>query len=628
MKERRMPQRPSGSSVRSHVVGLGACALLAAAGCTGKVGAPSGGNGSGASAAVGGSGNAPGAGGMSGGSAGMGAGGSAGSATSGGSSGAPASGGSGAAPAGGSSSTACTGTEVTVPKRLIRLSFNQIANALTSLFDQATTDEATAMVDIPSTLGRTFPPLGSGTEGNLITDTQWSTGDTIAQAVATHVFENFASVTSCGATPTADCGRTYVSTLADRAFRRPLTDAERTRLLGVFDASIADGGSVQDAVRYGIYAVFESPLFLYRTEFGTDANVAGPLTPNELANELAFFLTDAPPDSELLAAAASDMLSTTDQVAAQATRLLALDATHENLEAAASSYFALPNVGSVVIDAATIPGFTLTDGARSSIYHEAELFLGNVLWNGPLSDLLTSRQGYVNAQNAPLYGLDAAGRTVDKFEPVELGADRAGLLTLAAFLMSKSRPDNASVVGRGLVVNKTMLCQVNPEFPEGNMDVAAAIMATSGLSQKEQADVRAQTALCRGCHINFDSFGLALERFDSVGRSRTEDLQGRVIDDAWTTAVLPDAAGAVEVHNAAEMAQAVVASGAMQACMTKNFIEFALSDTSQGGAPLDSCAVRAIVERFDAGDRSFGSLMREIAGSATLSQRAAPTGGM
>src|SRR5690349_5270035 len=151
MKERRMPQRPSGSSVRSHVVGLGACALLAAAGCTGKVGAPSGGNGSGASAAVGGSGNAPGAGGMSGGSAGMGAGGSAGSATSGGSSGAPASGGSGAAPAGGSSSTACTGTEVTVPKRLIRLSFNQIANALTSLFDQATTDEATAMVDIPST---------------------------------------------------------------------------------------------------------------------------------------------------------------------------------------------------------------------------------------------------------------------------------------------------------------------------------------------------------------------------------------------------------------------------------------------------------------------------------------------
>lgn len=549
----------------------------------------------------------------------MGAGGTVG--TSGGSAG------NGSAGTAGSDSTACTGTEVTVPKRLIRLSFNQIANAITSLFDAATTTAATAMVDIPSTLGRTFPPLGSGTEGNIITDTQWSMGDTIAQGVAKRVFDNFATVTQCGATPTSDCGRNYVSGLADRAFRRTVTDAERSRLLAVYDGVIGDGGSAQDAVRYGIYAVFESPLFLYRTEFGTDANAAGPLTASEIANELAFFITDAPPDTELAAAVRSNALSTPEQIGAQATRLLATAAARTNLEAATSSYFALPGVNGVIIDAATIPGFTLTDGARGSIYHEAELFLQDVLWNGPLSGLLTSRQAYVNSVNAPIYGLSAAGRTSDKFEKVALDDSRAGLLTLAAFLMSKSRPDNASVVGRGLVVNKTLLCQVNPEFPADNMTVADAIAATASLSQKEQADYRAMSSLCRGCHSNFDGFGLTLERFDSIGRSRTMDLEGRTVDDAWISATLPDTAGGGTAHGAAEMAQAIVTSGAMNACMAKNFLEFALADTSQGGAPLDSCAVDKIVERFNAGDKSFGSLIREIAASATFSTRAQPAAG-
>src|SRR5688572_30571643 len=115
--------------------------------------------------------------------------------------GSPARGGSGGATGtagnAGTNSTACSGPAASVPKRIIRLSFNQIANAITSLFDAATAEAATATVDIPSPLGRTFPPLGSGTEGNIITDTQWSMGDTIAQGVAKRVFENIGAATGC-----------------------------------------------------------------------------------------------------------------------------------------------------------------------------------------------------------------------------------------------------------------------------------------------------------------------------------------------------------------------------------------------------------------------------------------------
>jgi hypothetical protein len=605
---------------RFALVPLAALGLLTVAACSGEVSPVTG---SGATAAVGGSGNP-----NSGGAATSGNGSTSGGATSTGGSSNPGTGGTSGTGTGGSIATACNGADIIVPKRIIRLSFNQIANAITGLFDAATATEATSMVTIPSALERTFPPLGSGIEGNIITDTQWSMGDTIAQGVAKQVFDNAATVTGCGASPTAECGRTWVSNLADRAFRRPATEAERARLLAVYDAALGDGGTVQDAIRYGTYAVFESPLFLYRTEFGSDANAAGPLTPHEIASELSFFLTDAPPDAELMAAAESNALSGREGIEAQVNRLLAGMPTRSNLEAAMSTYFALPGVGSVIIDAQTIPGFMLTAGARSSIYHEAELFLQQVLWNGQLSELVTSRTGYVNSLNAPIYALSTQGRNVDTFEPVELPEERAGLLTLSAFLLSKSRPDNASVVGRGLVVNRTLLCQVNPVFPEGDQTVADAIAATSGLSQKEQADYRAGNPNCTGCHSNFDGFGLPLDRFDSIGRSRTMDLEGRVVDDAWTTAILPDIAGNVQVTNAAEMGQAVVMSGAMQACIAKNFIEFALADISQGGAPIDSCAVTALVERFNAGDRSFISLIREIAASATLTVRAAPAGGI
>jgi hypothetical protein len=35
---------------------------------------------------------------------------------------------------------------------------------------------------------------------------------------------------------------------------------------------------------------------------------------------------------------------------------------------------------------------------------------------------------------------------------------------------------------------------------------------------------------CAGCHARFDSFGLAFETFDPVGRRRTHDLGGRAVD--------------------------------------------------------------------------------------------------
>jgi hypothetical protein len=181
---------------------------------------------------------------------------------------------------------------------------------------------------------------------------------------------------------------------------------------------------------------------------------------------------------------------------------------------------------------------------------------------------------------------------------------------------------------------------VNPRFPEvvdpetgepeRDPEVTAAIESLANESELEKARYRANTQKCVGCHSLFDAFGMVLEPYDAVGRFRAEDLEGRPIDAAWTTAVLPDSAGGGTVTSALEAARALVASGALDRCMAMNFLNYALSEVSRGGAnntdlarapQTASCAVESVLDRFAATDRTFSSLMLEIAASDTLAMR-------
>ena len=56
-------------------------------------------------------------------------------------------------------------------------------------------------------------------------------------------------------------------------------------------------------------------------------------------------------------------------------------------------------------------------------------------------------------------------------------------------------------------------------------------------------------AQCNLCHRHFDSLGLALEGFDATGRTRSQDLAGRPIDN---TAVLPDGSRVTGVSGLAD----------------------------------------------------------------------------
>ena len=302
----------------------------------------------------------------------------------------------------------------------------------------------------------------------MITDAAWTTGDQIAQAVGQYVFDNFATVTKCTQTGTAldTCAQTWLRTLAVAAWRRPLI-ADETTAFNQLYTDLKDPAKVgltsQQATQFSVYGILEAPQFLYRTEFGSSATAAGALALDQLASELSYFLTDGPPDATLLSAAANNQLTNAAQVARRSIASWQRTAARTNLHAAMFGYFAIPNIETVVIDTnASRPG-TMACATRWST--ETDLFLQDTLWNGKVTELLTSKTSFINSTLASFYGsaTPAAGTAdPDGFGKVMLPATRAGILTQGGFLVARARPMAGSVVGRGLLVNAAFLCATQP----------------------------------------------------------------------------------------------------------------------------------------------------------------------
>jgi hypothetical protein len=525
----------------------------------------------------------------------------------------------------GSASSTCDGSDVSDSKRVVRLTFNQISRTLHALLGDAFGAKVDADYEIgtQASTPRTFPPLASPQEGSTITTGTWQKIDLIANAAGAYTLANLNQVTGCGATPTDACAKAFVLSFAEKAYRHPLSATESASLTQVYDEVKAIYGTVPEAIQNSIYAVVQSPQLVYRTEVGGAKDQAGPLAPYELASSISYFLTDGPPDAELQSAAAQNKLATPADVGLQVDRILALPAAKANFEAALFSYFQLDNLATVKIDD---PAFTSGSagkpyaGVRESAYHEVELFLKNTLWSGPLTGLLTAKKSYINTTLAQLYGVTIPSQADESsFVAVDLPANRGGLLTQVGFLASNSRPDVPSVVARGLVINRSMLCQSNPPFPTDPAllaKIGEAGTALAAASERERANYRGMTSPCNGCHRIFDAYGLALDNYDNIGRYRTMDPQGRPIDSSVTLPPLFDNQVAVDT---VDMQQKIAQNPGFAACFSKNMLNWALAEGSQ--LMPTSCATQAVVADFNKGDKSLSSLLHAVAVSKAFTNR-------
>jgi hypothetical protein len=98
------------------------------------------------------------------------------------------------------------------------------------------------------------------------------------------------------------CAKEIFSTLAKRAYRRPVTNDDIAELMQYYADGVKQGG-FEAGIREGITGTLASPFFLYRGErvpAGLKAGEKYAITDLELASKLSFFLWNSIPDDELL----------------------------------------------------------------------------------------------------------------------------------------------------------------------------------------------------------------------------------------------------------------------------------------------------------------------------------------
>jgi hypothetical protein len=331
------------------------------------------------------------------------------------------------------------------------------------------------------------------------------------------------------------CARQITENLAHRAYRRPVTADELTRLMQFYEAGRKAGGSFDQGVEQVIAAILANPNFLYRG-IGGAANTEVALTDLELASRLSFFLWNTGPDPELLSLAESRGLTKPGAMERQVRRMLADAKASSLVTNFAMKWLNLDSLDSVKPDPMVFPGFN--DQLRHDFSTETESFISSIfLEDRSVVDLLTADHTFLNDRLARHYGI--SGVTGPQFRRVTLtNKERFGLLGKAAVLMRTSYPDRTSPVLRGAwVLDKLMGTPPAPPPP----DTATDLSQKAGEQPKTvraRLEQHRDKASCKMCHGVIDPTGLPLENFDAVGVWRTVDAQAKAPIDAST--VLPN----------------------------------------------------------------------------------------
>ena len=122
----------------------------------------------------------------------------------------------------------------------------------------------------------------------------------------------------------AACAQTSLIRFAQRAWRRPLRSAERSRLVSALEDAWRLG-SAEEAVVLTVAGILQSPNFVFRVEVGAgDPDSTGhvTLTDWEIASRLSYLVWDSMPDAALFAAAAEGALSSAEGIRDQTRRML------------------------------------------------------------------------------------------------------------------------------------------------------------------------------------------------------------------------------------------------------------------------------------------------------------------
>lgn len=459
---------------------------------------------------------------------------------------------------------------------LRRLSEREYVNTLRDLFDGLSIPD----VGLPESVahGR----FDTNTDDQVVSPLWVERSQQNAELIAVSAVAE-RSWMGCDARDAVTCAHEELPRLFERAYRRPLDEAERAAIVAFYDTNRSEYGE-DTSLRMAVEALLISPDFLFRPEM-LDAGGApegyAALGGHEMAARVSYLLWGSLPDEELTQAAAAGELNTTDGLEAQVRRMMADPRANGSTEAFFAQWLELGRLETATSD--TYPEFTpdMRNDLRASVLR----FVDHAFWEERSFDsLMRGSYGFVNDRLAPVFGVPAPGGDALVYTDLEPG-ERSGILTQPGWLASSTHGATHSPIIRGLFVVRNVLCDnIDPPPP----DVTSALPdETPGETQttRQLIEMTHGSAGCQTCHARIDGVGFAFENYDAVGRFRTEE-NGAPVDPTAEVLGAGDANG--EYASALDLVDGIAGSETVRDCMVTQLYRFSMGRPEQSA---DACQI-------------------------------------
>jgi hypothetical protein len=299
----------------------------------------------------------------------------------------------------------------------------------------------------------------------------------------------------------------------ERAYRRPVGEADVRRFSDLARSARASGSSFGESLFTAYTAVLSSPAFLYLEE------PAGRLDDLSLATRLSLFLWNSGPDEELRSAAARGTLHRPAVLRRQTERLLNDPRSSRFVADFLDYWLDLRLIAGTAPDEELYPDYQLDDLLAESMTEETQRFFGELLRRDlGAVNLVASDFAMLNERLATHYGIPGVEGV--GFRPVRLppGSVRGGLLTQASVLKVTANGTATSPIKRGAWIMTRLVGKPPPPPP---VKVAAVDPDIRGATTiREQLARHRNQESCNACHKLIDPAGFALESFDVMGAWR------------------------------------------------------------------------------------------------------------
>ena len=337
-----------------------------------------------------------------------------------------------------------------------------------------------------------------------------------------------------------EASKAILKRLAQKLFRRPVSEVELQQVYTHAKMEFAQGRSIYSGLQAGIRGMLCSPNFLFKRE-----GESGALDDYAIAGRMSYFLWNSVPDETLSELASQGKLKDPGVRRDQTFRMLQDDRADRFVKDYVHQWLELEKLKVIEPDVSifTVDEFDLV---RDQLKEEPVEFFKEVLSsNLSLSNFIDSDFVMITPELNYIYKIEGhpiaapnkrPGATkispvdykpkeiTSEFSKVMLGEKdryRGGLLSQAGFmLMTTNNGEYTNPFYRGAWV-LTSFYGDHLETPEG-LEIASLSPPTKTETIKQVIDAHRESTSCNSCHRKIDPLGIALENFDVIGRWRDE----------------------------------------------------------------------------------------------------------